>query len=484
MATLTTVPPHPAAAPRRPWNTLEILSRSRSLLCALLAFLLAAVVFATQTHRHAMTLVGKDTAPSIVKAQEIKTALADMDADAVNDLLDPGDPRAAGQFNTHRVAASKALVEAAKNVTYGEAETVPLDNIEVAMGNYERLVQQARDSKEESAKDTDEKADLARRYYRAASIIMDGTLLPAADALDQANNDQLKNEYLAQSRYSFWARLAVLLLGVAMIAALVWVQLFLSRRMQRTFNPALLAATVIAFCLTFYAFASLAREQSDLREAREDAFSSVRALLQARAVAYSANADESRFLFDPGNAAEYLRAFDQKAASLVHLPAAEQQSMLGAQLRSGEKVPGFTGFLADEYNNITYPGEREAAIDSVTSYEQYLAIDRQLRTLEHDSQQPGQSDAQRDALHQKAIALDVGDQPPDAEGRGEQSDYAFTQFDDALTRTLAINQTEFERAVASGFHAVANLELEAVVVGILLAVLLFLGFAPRIREYQ
>ncbi len=94
-----------------------------------------------------------------------------------------------------------------------------------------------------------------------------------------------------------------------------------------------------------------------------------------------------------------------------------------------------------------------------------MGLDARLRGLESGG------------LHQQAIALCVGMKP-------DQSNGAFQQFDDALGRTLKINTDEFDRAVASGFSAISNLELEACVVGIVLAVLIFFGFAPRIREYQ
>ncbi len=459
MATSTTVPAQPpAAVVRRRWNTLEILSRARTVLFALTALLLGVIVLATQTHRDAMTLVGKDTAPSIIHAQKIKTALADMDADAADDLLNPGSTRAAGLFDQHRIEASDALIEAAKNVTY-EAEKEPIQTIEVVMGTYERLVQEARDLQEAG------QPEMAVRYYRGAGIVMDGTLLPAADALDKANSDQLEQEYDSRTTHSLIARLFVLLAGLAMLAALTWVQLFLSRRTRRTLNPALVAATIVALGLTFFAFIALQREQFDLQEARFNAFDSVHALLQARAVAYAANSDESRYLLDPLHADEYQKAFQQKSLSLAALPSAVNRAELPALLRTGKKIPGFTGFLADEYNNITYEGELEAAIDSVVKYEQYLKIDGDLRALQAAGQ------------HDQAVQLDTGDQ----EG---QSDWAFDQFDQALAHALDINQTEFDRAVANGFAAVGNLDWIASTGALVMAVLIFFGFAPRIREYQ
>ncbi len=128
----------------------------------------------------------------------------------------------------------------------------------------------------------------------------------------------------ARSKGSFTARVFVLLLGLALSIALVLVQLFLSRRMRRTLNPALLAATLLSVGFTFYSFTLLYSEQSELDLAKSSAYTSVHALLQARAVAYSANSDESRFLLDSPFSADSstrdLQAFDSKVALLSNAP--------------------------------------------------------------------------------------------------------------------------------------------------------------------
>lgn len=470
MATLT---PVPAQLPplRRPWNTLDRLTRSRTGLFALTAMLLAAIVFATHIHSEALTLVGKDTVPSIIQAQKIKTALADMDDDAADELLNPGGTRTAALFDQHRIDASNALVEAAKNVTY-DAEKEPIDTIEDVMGTYERLVQQARDLGDAG------QPEMSVRYYRAAAIVMDGTLLPAADALDQANNDVLKQEFESRTTRSLLARLLVLLIGIGTLVALGLAQLYLSRRTQRTLNPALLAATFVTLLLTVFAYSAMSREQSDLQAAKNDAFESIHALLQARAVAYSASADESRILLDPLHADEYQRGFDQKSSALVRASGTPQQ--LVAQLNSGGKVPGFTGFLADELNNITFTGEREAAIDSVLKYEEYLFVAAEIRTIEAESRglEAKGLHAEASIKHDDAIAKDVGNQ------RDDQCDYAFHQFDLSLGRTLDINQAEYDRFIQSGGDAIARLDWIAGIAALLIAILIFFGFAPRIREYQ
>ncbi len=128
--------------------------------------------------------------------------------------------------------------------------------------------------------------------------------------------------------------------------------------MRRTLNPALLAATVLALRLhVLCLLLGCTQSSPSWRPRARGAFTSVHALLQARAIAYSANSDESRSLLDPRTpAALDLQAFDGKVALLRTLPPHMTTDQLVSAMRTGKPIPGFSGLLADEYNNITLPG--------------------------------------------------------------------------------------------------------------------------------
>ncbi len=450
-----------AVQPVRRWNTLALLKGTRTAILALDVLLLLAVVLGTQVHRAAMQTVGKDTAPTIIDAQRLKSALADMDANAANELLGPPGAAtpAAALYDQRRIEASEALIEAAKNTPRGSAGQAPIETLQVTTGTYERLVQEALDL-DESAQ-----TDLAVRYYRHAGLMMDYALLPAADQLDQANDAVLERTYKYERLRSFGTRALLLLAGLLLLAALAAAQVFLAKRMRRTLNPALLAATAAALWLTGAAFAGMGGEEHHLKIVKEDAFTSIRALWRARAAAYSANGDESRYLLDPLHAADYEAGFAEKTRLLVDLPSSVTAEQAVAAADRGDTPLNFTGYLADELNNITFPGERAAAFETLAAFERYIAIDEQIRQLE------------RAGRHQDAINLCIGT----SEG---QSDWAFEQFDAALRKTLDINQAAFEESVKQGFDAVGNLEIEGCVAALAIAVLTVLGLAGRIREYQ
>jgi hypothetical protein len=449
----------PGQAPET-WNTLRILKLSRAVFLALDLLLLIAIAVGARIHRGAMQTVGKDSAPSIIAAQHIKSALADMDANAANELLGPpGTMReAVATYESRRVEASRALIAAAENITYGDSERNPILALQVSLGSYERLIQKARDA--HAAGDSGG----AVAAYREAAAIMDGTLLPATDALDQANHQVLEQTYASQSSRSFAARAFVLIAGALALLALAGVQLLLSERMHRTLNPALLCATLFTLVLTVYAWQAMERERYQLRVAKEDAFTSIHALWRARAVAYQANGDESRYLLDSAHAKEHEDAFFAKSALLATLPSDRSWEQAQAALQRGAHVNGFTGYLADELNNITFDGEREAAVRSFATWEVYLGVDAKIRQLQHQGKT------------REAIELCLGS----AQG---QSNWAFDLFDRALLATLDINQKAFETSVDKGLSAVAALEVKALAAAIAIALLCFVGIAPRIREY-
>ncbi len=234
--------------------------------------------------------------------------------------------------------------------------------------------------------------------------------------------------------------------------------------MRRTLNLLLLAATLLVGATLRYTVGAMVTEQRQLKVAKEDAFMSIHALWRARAVSYWANSDESRYLLDKEQAAEHERDFFTKSALLAKLPLDLSLADIEARERSGNHVEGFSGYLADELNNITFTGERDAAVDTLLRFEDYLAVDKQIRQLE------------RGGKHQQAIELCTGTQ-------AGQSDWVFERFDKALGATLDINQSAFDAAVAKGLKALDSLEIKASALAAVIAVLMFLGLAARIGEY-
>jgi hypothetical protein len=440
-----------------------------------LSLLLFLLVWAgIERHQKALDTVGHDATASITAAQEMKARLADMDSEAANELLDkPDDTKhTADSYEKRRLQVTDNLIVAIRNITYPEEEPI-LKQLLNQLGAYEEAVGRAR------VLHLRGEGTAALEEYRRAHAIMaqpgdkisDTGLIAAADALDQVNDKQLVRRYTAE-QLAAWSLLAVVVLpGLGLLGTLTALQLLLYRRMHRVFNPALLGATALAAGFLIYVVSSFAAVGRDLKRAKQDAFDSVGALWRARADAYDANGEESRWLLDPDRHEAYAKAFHEKVGRLVTLPPGMTYSQLVSAVYNlrlpaeAARLPqGFDGHLAKELRNITFPGEEEAAKDMLAKYGTYLAIDDKIRQLETEGKHP------------EAVRLCTG-------YREGESNWAFKQFDEALGKVLKINGDEFDRAIAAGKAALAGSEPAAAVVLLAVAVLTYVGLRPRLLEF-
>jgi CHASE3 domain sensor protein len=405
--------------------------------------------------RRTIQTIGRDTAPSIVAAQSMKASMVDMDANAANDLLGgPNGVQAARDtYNTDRAAAVAGLIRAARNITYPEEEPL-IQTMENDMSLYAGYVAQAQlyNAMGDSGS--------ATQSMKAATDLMHQQILPAADQLDAVNFDHLTATYADRKQTAGLSLALVLIAGVLVVALLVVVQVFVARRTRRVLNLPLLGATVVALLLTGRLVSTLNAETTDLKVAKQDAFDSVHYLWQARAFAYDANGDESLWLLPGFDKPQYDASFHAKTAELVDRPLTDQ---VIASAAAGNVQ--FKGRFADEMNNITFPGELEAATQMLRTHAQYYALDAQIRSLETSGQ------------HAAAVALCTGY----AVG---QSNWAFAQFDAALGQTLAINEQWFADSVQRAFDDLNGMDVIGPIAGLIVAGLVWLGLQPRIAEYR
>lgn len=460
MSNLTTTPQQVIARSNQ-LNTPQILKGGLYLTWGACVLLLITTIAAVQGQRYAIKTIGKDTAPSIIAAQHIKSGISDLDANAANKLLvDIGkNPTAEKAYDDRRKEIIDATLAAAENITYGDAERNPIRTLFVALGDYRLKIHEARIFQ----KQKNNTAIL--ESYRAGAEIVDSTLLPAAEALDQTNQEALNRIYNEQKfttgKYLFFVAIS----SIGLLTILVYLQIFLNRRMRRLLNPMLLLATAIAICFIGSTFRALFSASTQLKIAKEDAFESIHALWQVRALAYSANGDESRYLLDSAMATKHEQAFAIKVAKLADIPNTETFKRVVNTLTSSGTNTGFKGLFADELNNITFKGEREAAIATLAAFGTYFEIDQQIRQL----QQSGNHDA--------AVALCIGN------NQG-QSNWAFDRFDSALDKTIMINQQAFDQAVSQGFKDLEGFEVTTPIVLSAIALLTLFGLLPRTKEYS
>jgi hypothetical protein len=460
--------------PTRKRSTPQQIKRGLYFTWGVSLLMLVSTIAGIQTQRQAIKTVGKDATPSIVTAQRLKDAMAGMDAFAASEFLVPPqrnqetfltpskqDPnnRNIQTYSERYRSATERLVAAAENITYGKLERQPIQTMQWGLGEYIVRIQQARDAHARG----DATATLAA--YKSAAEIMDTILLPAADALSEANFTVLDDTYKDQKYNAARSLFFIVVVGIGLVGILVVLQVFLSQRTRRTFNPLLLAATAIALMFLNHTVGSLLSASQHLKSAKEDAFDSMHALRQARAIAYEANADGSRYLLDPKFAANHEQAFFDKINKIANPPMGQSLEDMIALVAQGAEVESFTGLLGDELNNATFDGEKEAVIENLSTLATYLQIDKQMRQL----QQAGK--------RQDAIALNIGTQK-------NQSNWAFQQFKDANQKAYDVNSNAFESAIKQGFQDLEGFETKSTIVIGAIALLVLFGLLPRLKEYS
>lgn len=444
-------------------------------LTALLGVLLGLGV---RAQRDGLRVIGGQAAPVVVAAAHLYFALGDMDAQVANVLLvgDAGNlgftrAQALSIFEQRRGQVDRDLqaVAAAGGDSVVQQE---LRQVFDLLGSYEALAAQTLLLQQQAHSPAGHPPVPALDTYRQAADLLRTRLLPAAHVLIDREARALDRTYRARRSAAVGSAAWVGVVGGVLLVILFVFQAYLARRFHRLLSPALAAATVILVVLTAGGVATMAAQAEHLRVAKQDAFDSIVALMQARAVSYDANADESRYLLDPQRAAQYQDAFAAKTRQLVELPDATLSTFdaaFAAAIRgyqTDHADVGWGGYFGTEFRNITFVGERAAAEATLLHYQTYQADDRRIRQLATS----GHLD--------KAIAFCTSYQPG-------QSNDAFTRYDNALAALIAINQHAFDRSVRDGQTGVSTGRIAGATAGLLLVVALTLaGVAGRLAEYR
>jgi hypothetical protein len=423
--------------------------------------------------------MGRQDAPEADATTGLYFALNDMDAQVANVLLAGGDTVLAASrtqdlatYTSDRTSADHDLEQATVSEAGNAAAEHQLGLVLDRVGQYEALAADALLASQQAHTAAAGRAPAAAvAYYQQASDLMQAGILPAVGSLAQVSAARLdaadQDGAAAAGAGTAW----VVAVGTLLVAALVALQAYLAGRFRRLVNPALAAATVLTIAFVAVTAARLHAESGHLRVARQDAFDSVQALSLARAVSYDANADESRFLVDPGRAARYQQAFLAKSQQIVNVgPVAISgyDAALAADVRAyqgNHSDVRFGGYLGAEFRNITFPGERQAAVAALLAFQRYERDDRTMR-----------------ALAATNVTAAVGYDTGTAAG---QSDWAFNQYDAALSSVIAINGRAFTAAVGQGEAGAAGWEFGLPALGLLLlAALTVAGIRPRLAEYR
>ncbi|SEC00926.1 hypothetical protein SAMN05216482_1765 [Streptomyces sp. PAN_FS17] len=276
------------------------------------------------------TVADRD-APRTTSAAGLALALNDMDAQAANILLSSGDAgrgrlgtpyrKAVGLYGDARRGIGHELRTLAVAAQGNPADEKTVESLTDGFAEYQELVGRALENDGRKGGKPDALDD-----HREATDLLQHRLLPEARTLVSSNDDAFEAHYNSARTTLTVQFTAVVALGVLLLAVLGFLQWYLARRFRRILNPGVLAATACALLAVILGGQMLSASSDQLRGARRDAFDSVVALSRARAIAYDANADESRYLLDPGRRDQYERAFLAKSQELYGIEGATLSS--------------------------------------------------------------------------------------------------------------------------------------------------------------
>lgn len=209
-------------------------------------------------------------------------------------------------------------------------------------------------------------------YYSQATNVVHHELLPGAEQLRDTSQANLEQAYSGQRATGVWGIVAVTVLGGALTAFLIVLQVWMRRRFRRRLNLALLAGTLLTLGLAFSAVVVFAVEASRLTAAQRDSFGPYLALSKAQAISYDAAADTSRYLLSE-RLPSYRQDFTRKSDCLLDGgscgPGSDQTADGLATLSAGPDVArrweGY-GRTHDRVVALADSGRTTEAIDALT----------------------------------------------------------------------------------------------------------------------
>ncbi|WP_308250428.1 hypothetical protein, partial [Sphaerisporangium fuscum] len=464
-------PPGRSAALRRIAQVRTVPGRIRlfaALAVAAVLLLFAAVAVAIGHARDGLNSIGHTAGPQVVATADLYFALSDMDAQVANLLLTgrqgglgPGRQAMLDRYDQSRAQADRAVLEAADLARGDATGQNTVRAVLDGLGRYERLASRALVLDERSQHAVGPPPQEVLDVYRQATDLMRLDLLPKAYNLTLDSGTIVRHAYDSELSAMGTGRLWVAGTGVLALAALVVLQVFLSRRFRRTFNLPLLVATAVVGALAIAGVVVLQHERNALTDAKQDGFNSVLALSRARAIGNTLHGDESRYLLDPQRADTYEQVYLDKSQAVMYVPGGNLDKYYAALGRVVSGFPAkvdFLGFYGSEAVYVTLPGQRDAVSKMLQLYEGFQENDRRMRQLATGGDRQG------------AVRQAMGP--------------AFGQYDAALVELTTLHRKAFDAAVRTGDGALGGWNVVPPAAALAAALLILIGVRPRLAEYR
>jgi len=281
----------------------------------------------------------------VVRVQSIYSDLVRADASATNAFLVGGleDPAKRADYDA-------AMGEVA-NLIAAAADAQPADS--AALGVLNGKVQTYASTVEQARVYNRQGLPVGATYLSNASATLRADILPIVKNLVDANKQRADTEFDAASRW-----LTVVLVGLAALAVLVLVMIWLARQTHRYLNPSIFVGTLVVLAALGLGIVTLAVVGTKVDEVRTTDFAYTVSMANARTSAYDAKANESLTLIARGSGSAYDNAFNQQSASL-------QESLKGLDSTNQSRLAGeWTTYLGahDAIRQDDKNGDWDAAV--------------------------------------------------------------------------------------------------------------------------
>jgi hypothetical protein len=434
--------------PWRRWLTTtpgRLRSASALLVVGLLVFAVVTTV-ATEARSRAAAAVATQSAPELVTAENLYGNLADADATASTIFLRAGqEPRALRQRYLDDIAAAgRQLANVSRAGGASPAAQRAVRTISERLPAYTGLVESARANNAQGF-------PVGAAYLKQASATMHDEILPAATDLYRDAARQLRDNY--EDGTSTLTLVVVLVAGVAMLALLGVVQVYVRRRSNRLLNLGLVAATVLVVGLLGWTLLRFASAHDALNRAQERGSDSVEVLSSARILTLRAQNNENLALIERGTGDVYVLEFDR----LMTLLDAKDEK------KGGQGLLSYAAEIADR----TGDGARIRAL--VPKVQAVRDLHTQVRERDDGGDYNG------------AVALSVGTSDPPLPG---QELAAIDELQRALQVEITRSQARLASAAQDARRGFGVLEVAIPVFAVIAGLLVLLGLERRIGEYR
>ncbi|WP_086838166.1 hypothetical protein [Amycolatopsis kentuckyensis] len=376
--------------------------------------------------------------PLAAASQQVYRSLSDADATAASAFLSIGTepPELRQRYERDIAEAGAALAKAASDSADVADAAAPVDVLNQQLPVYTGLVETARANNRLGY-------PVGASYLREASELMRAKILPAAQDLYRVDTERLIEEQDSATGFPWLATI----LMIALLAALIVAQVYLTRRTNRLLNVGLVIATAAVVVSLLWGAVALVFQGSLVGSGQDDGSHRVDVLVRARIAALQARADETLTLVARGDGVAYERDFSAKAVQLV-----------------GEDGQG--GLLG-EARGLIKDGEGATKVaDASAAATDWLKAHRQVR-------------AQDDAgAYQEAVDSAVQE---DAKGGSAP---AFRRLDDSLQAAIDVGRQDFVDDTHNGDRALTLLAPGLAVLAIVAAAGVTMGIRERLREYR